>query len=126
MSSALTALSPLDGRYAAKARPLQDYFSEFALIRERVAVEVEWLLALAAEAALPALRPFSDATREELRAAVAGFGIADAERIKAIEAATNHDVKAVEYWLRERFAGNARAHRGGRIHPLRLHLGRHQ
>ena len=107
MSSALTALSPLDGRYAAKARPLQDYFSEFALIRERVAVEVEWLLALAAETALPELRPFSDATREELRAAVAGFDTADAERIKAIEAATNHDVKAVEYWLRERFAANA-------------------
>jgi adenylosuccinate lyase len=105
--TALTALSPLDGRYAAKARPLQDYFSEFALIRERVAVEVEWLLALAAASALPELRPFSNATQDELRAAVAGFGTADAERIKAIEAATNHDVKAVEYWLRERFAGNA-------------------
>lgn len=112
MSSSLTALSPLDGRYAAKTRPLQDHFSEFALMRERVAVEVEWLLALAAEPALPALQPFSDATRQELRAAVAGFGLADAERIKAIEATTNHDVKAVEYWLRERFAGNAQVAAG--------------
>jgi adenylosuccinate lyase len=107
MSSALTALSPLDGRYAAKTRPLQDHFSEFALMRERVAVEVAWVLALADEASFTALKPFSAATRAELEKAVATFGLADAERIKAIEATTNHDVKAVEYWLRERFAANA-------------------
>ncbi len=113
MSSPLTALSPLDGRYAAKAGPLQDYFSEFALIRERVAVEVEWLLALAAEPELRALPAFSDATREALRATVAGFGLPDAQRIKAIEATTNHDVKAVEYWLREQFADNAQVAAAG-------------
>jgi len=107
MPSALTALSPLDGRYAGKTRALQEHFSELALIRERVAVEVQWLLALAADRAFPPLAPFSDATVAELRAAVSGFGGADAERIKAIEGTTNHDVKAVEYWLRERFAANA-------------------
>jgi adenylosuccinate lyase len=105
MSSSLTALSPLDGRYASKTRPLQDHFSEFALIRERVAVEVEWLLALGDEASFKALAPFGEKTRSALRAAVERFGVADAERVKAIETTTNHDVKAVEYWLRETFAG---------------------
>jgi adenylosuccinate lyase len=106
MSSPLTALSPLDGRYASKVRGLQDHFSEFALIRERVAIEVAWLLALAAEPSFDALTPFSATATAELERAARGFGIADAERVKAIEATTNHDVKAVEYWLRERFAGN--------------------
>ncbi len=106
MASPLTALSPLDGRYAGKTRALQDHFSEFALIRERVAVEVEWLLALAADPAFTPLAPFSADTVMELREAAARFSIADAERVKAIESATNHDVKAVEYWLRERFAAN--------------------
>jgi adenylosuccinate lyase len=106
MPSALTALSPLDGRYAAAARPLQDHFSEFALMRERVAVEVEWLLSLAADPAFKLLQPFGAETQAQLREAVARFSLADAERIKAIEATTNHDVKAVEYWLRESFAGN--------------------
>ena len=106
MSSALTALSPLDGRYAAKTRALQDHFSEFALMRERVTVEVEWLLALAEDPGFEALGPFSPATVQELRAAAIGFSVGDAARIKEIEAVTNHDVKAVEYWLRERFAGN--------------------
>jgi adenylosuccinate lyase len=107
MSSPLIALSPLDGRYAAKVRPLQEHFSEFALIRERVAIEIEWLLALASEASFTALEPFSAKAAKELRAAAAKFSIDDAERVKAIEAKTNHDVKAVEYWLRERFARNA-------------------
>jgi adenylosuccinate lyase len=109
MPSPLTALSPLDGRYAARTRPLQDHFSELALMRERVAVEVAWLLALGEETSFDALPAFSAATRAELEAIVAGFGEAEAARIKAIEATTNHDVKAVEYWLRERFAGNAEA-----------------
>jgi adenylosuccinate lyase len=103
----LTALSPLDGRYASKVRSLQDHFSEFALIRERVAVEVAWLLALADEPAFVALKPFSAGARAELERAAGAFSVADAGRVKALEAATNHDVKAVEYWLRERFAGNA-------------------
>ena len=105
MSSPLTALSPLDGRYAAKVRPLQEHFSEFALIRERVAIEIAWLGALAAEPSFEALAPFPPKAAKELRTAAEKFSIADAERIKAIEAKTNHDVKAVEYWLRERFAG---------------------
>ena len=106
MHSPLTALSPLDGRYAAKTRPLQEHFSELALIRERVAVEVAWILALADEPAFKPLAPFSPAARAELERAAASFSLADAERVKAIEATTNHDVKAVEYWLRERLAGN--------------------
>ena len=106
MSSPLSALSPLDGRYAARTRPLQEHFSEFALMRARVRVEIEWLKALASDSSFAALAPFSAATREELDRVAAFFAIADAERIKAIEATTNHDVKAVEYWLRERFASN--------------------
>ena len=107
MTSPLTALSPLDGRYAAKTRALQDHFSEFALMRERVAIEVAWLAALAGEPSFTALKPFSPATAAEMKSVADGFSVADAERIKAIEATTNHDVKAVEYGLRERFAGNA-------------------
>jgi adenylosuccinate lyase len=107
MSHALTALSPLDGRYASKTRALQDHFSEFALIRLRVRVEIAWLKALAAEPAFDLLPAFSAATVEELDRVAAGFSVADAERVKAIEATTNHDVKAVEYWLRERLRGNA-------------------
>jgi adenylosuccinate lyase len=107
MTSPLNALSPLDGRYFAKTRPLQDHFSEFALMRERVAIEVAWLIALGADPSFAPLAAFSAATAQEMKAAVTGFRLADAERIKAIEATTNHDVKAVEYWLRERFAANA-------------------
>src|SRR5258708_35114498 len=106
MSSPLTALSPLDGRYASKTRALQDHCSEFAWMRERVRVEVEWLKALAASPSFKPLKPFSRATVAKLDRALAGFKLADAERIKAIEAKTNHDVKAVEYWLRERLASN--------------------
>src|SRR5688500_7010035 len=106
-SSPLTALSPLDGRYASKAQPLAAHFSELALMRERVTVEVAWLLALGDEPTFAALPAFSASMRRELQEAVAAFSLADGERIKAIEATTNHDVKAVEYWLRERFAANA-------------------
>jgi adenylosuccinate lyase len=107
MTSPLTALSPLDGRYAARTRALQEHFSEFALMRERVAIEVAWLAALGDEPSFTALKPFSPATAAEMKRVAEEFSLADAERIKAIEATTNHDVKAVEYWLRERFAGNA-------------------
>ena len=102
----LTALSPLDGRYAAKVEPLRAHFSEFGLIRNRIRVEVAWLKALAAAPAIPEVRPFSGDTAAELDLCVAGFSPADAAAVKAIEARTNHDVKAVEYWLKERFAGN--------------------
>jgi len=100
----LTALSPLDGRYAEKVDALRDQFSEFALIRQRVRVEVAWLLALAAEGAIAEVPPFADADRTALDEIATSFGVADAARVKAIERTTNHDVKAVEYWLKERVA----------------------
>jgi adenylosuccinate lyase len=103
----LTALSPLDGRYQAKVAPLRALFSEWALIRFRVKVEVEWLKALAAEPTLAEVTPFSPATVAALEALVANFSETDGEAVKAIEATTNHDVKAVEYFLKERLAGNA-------------------
>ena len=100
----LTALSPLDGRYAAKVDALRDAFSEFALIRQRVRVEVAWLKALGAEAAIAEVPAFSDGALAILDAIAASFSAADAARVKAIERTTNHDVKAVEYWLKERVA----------------------
>jgi adenylosuccinate lyase len=103
-AAALTAISPLDGRYASKVSALSTHFSEYALIRDRVRVEIAWLEALADEPGIPEVAPFSTATREALRSAAADFSVADAERVKAIERTTNHDVKAVEYWLKERFA----------------------
>jgi adenylosuccinate lyase len=103
--SALTALSPLDGRYAGKVAALREHFSEYGLIRARVRVEVAWLLALADEPALLDVPAFAPGTRAVLDAVAAEFSVADAERVKAIERTTNHDVKAVEYWLKERFAG---------------------
>lgn len=102
----LTALSPLDGRYRGKVQPLAPYFSEYALIRYRVRVEIEWLKALASEPAIAELKPFSAATVAALNQAVDQFSVKDAEQVKAIESTTNHDVKAVEYWLRQHFATN--------------------
>ena len=104
--SSLNALSPLDGRYQAKLDPLRPHFSEFALIRHRMLVEVEWLKALAAEPALAEIAPFSAGTLAELEAAITGFGETEAAQVKAIEVRTNHDVKALEYWLKERFDSN--------------------
>ena len=101
--AALTALSPLDGRYERKVASLRNYFSEFALIKYRVYVEIEWLIALAGETSIPECTAFSRETIDALRAAAANFSVDDAGRVKAIEATTNHDVKAVEYWLQERF-----------------------
>ena len=103
---ALTALSPLDGRYAAKVEALRAHFSEFGLFRNRIRVEIEWLKALAAAPEIAEVAVFSPATVAELDGATASFSVADAEAVKAIEARTNHDVKAVEYWLKERFKGN--------------------
>ena len=107
MPSPLSALSPLDGRYHKQTSALAAYCSEAALIRYRVRVEIEWLIALAQEPALTEIRRFSAATVDELRQAAAGFAEAEAARVKEIEARTNHDVKAIEYWLKERFAGQA-------------------
>jgi adenylosuccinate lyase len=100
-SSALTALSPLDGRYAGKVAALRPLLSEFGLMHRRVQVEIEWFIALS-DAGLPELAPFSEAARGLLRGLVARFSEADAQAIKDIEATTNHDVKAVEYWLKAR------------------------
>lgn len=102
----LNALSPLDGRYQTKLDPLRPCFSEYALIRHRMLVEVEWLKALATEPALQEIAPFSASTLKELDAAIASFSEVEAGQVKAIEARTNHDVKALEYWLKERFDGN--------------------
>ena len=102
----ITALSPLDGRYESKVSALREHFSEFGLIRNRVKVEVEWLKALAAAPELAEIAPFSAATVAELDAVIAGFSVADGEAVKAIEATTNHDVKAMEYWLKERLGHN--------------------
>ena len=107
MPSPLSALSPLDGRYHKQLAPLTAYCSEAALIRYRVRVEIEWLIALAQDPALAEVRAFSAETVAELRQAAAQFAEADAARVKEIEARTNHDVKAIEYWLKERFAGHA-------------------
>ncbi len=105
-SAALNALSPLDGRYAAKVAPLRALWSEAAFMRHRVRVEIEWLIALS-DAGLPELKPFSERARAALQAVVAQFGDADAQAIKAEERRTNHDVKAVEYFLKKRLADQA-------------------
>ncbi|MCE9633214.1 MAG: adenylosuccinate lyase [Methylophilales bacterium] len=104
--TALNAISPLDGRYQAKLDSLRPYFSEYALIKHRAFVEVEWLKALAANAELPEIAPFSADTIAELDAAIAQFSEVDAAAVKTIEAKTNHDVKALEYWLKECFKSN--------------------
>ncbi len=102
----LNALSPLDGRYQSKLDALRPYFSEYALIKHRAWVEVEWLKALSATPALQEIAPFSAKTIQELDTAIANFSEADATQVKAIEVRTNHDVKALEYWLKEKFEGN--------------------
>jgi adenylosuccinate lyase len=99
--SPLTALSPLDGRYAARLAALRPLLSEFGLMHRRVQVEVEWFIALS-DAGFAEFRPLSEAARGMLRSLVVRFCEADATAIKEIERSTNHDVKAVEYWLRTR------------------------
>ena len=104
--SALNALSPLDGRYAAKADALRPFLSEAGFMAHRVEVEIAWLIGLS-DAGLPELPAFSEAARARLQGLVENFSEADAARIKAIERTTNHDVKAVEYWLKEQVADDA-------------------
>ena len=101
MSDALTALSPLDGRYAGKVDALRPIFSEYGLIKARVKVEVEWLLALADAPGIIELPPFTAAATTRLRKLASDFSTSDAARVKAIERTTNHDVKAVEYFIKE-------------------------
>jgi adenylosuccinate lyase len=111
MPSPLAALSPLDGRYARTADPLREYFSEQALIRYRVRIELAWLQALAAERAIRELKPFSRSTIAAFDGLVKNFSERDAEHIKNIEAETKHDVKAIEYWLRAKLAKSSEAQR---------------
>ncbi|WP_110656411.1 adenylosuccinate lyase [Salinicola halimionae] len=108
--SALTALSPVDGRYATKAAPLREHFSEFGLIRARVTVEVRWLERLAAHPGIREVPPLSAASQAFLDKLVKEFSIADAARIKTIERTTNHDVKAVEYFIKEAIADQPELH----------------
>ena len=107
MINPISALSPLDGRYAATAEPLRPIFSEYGLMKARVRVELEWLKALAAEPNIREVAPFSAATLAEIDSVISGFSLDDAAAVKAIEATTNHDVKAIEYWLKQRFTANA-------------------
>src|SRR3954471_4061466 len=109
MPSPLAALSPLDGRYAKTVDPLRIYFSEQALIRYRIRIELEWLQALAGEGGGRELNPFSPRTLGAFRKLIADFSERDVQHIKAIEADTNHDVKAIEYWLRSRLGSNREA-----------------
>jgi adenylosuccinate lyase len=103
----LTALSPVDGRYAARLHALRPIFSEYGLIRARVKVEVEWLVALAGERGIVELGPFSAAAVQRLRNLAERFSVEDAAKVKQIESTTNHDVKAVEYFLKQRMEGDA-------------------
>ncbi|MFN0013258.1 MAG: lyase family protein, partial [Saprospiraceae bacterium] len=98
----LLSISPIDGRYADKTRELNPYFSEYALIRYRVFVEIQYFIALC-QYGLPQLAAFDDDKIDDLNAIFERFSLADAEQIKGIERTTNHDVKAVEYFLKEKF-----------------------
>jgi len=97
-----TALTPLDGRYGQKINQLRPIFSEFGLIKYRSLVEIKWLQALSKESQLPEVSAFSDQVNEELDSIIEAFSVADAETVKEIEATTNHDVKAVEYFLKQK------------------------
>ncbi|NHR06894.1 adenylosuccinate lyase [Chromobacterium haemolyticum] len=102
----LTALSPLDGRYAGQVEALRNLFSEYGLMKFRIKVELEWLKMLAAEPGIEEVPSFSEATIREIDDVIANFNVQHGEEVKAIEARTNHDVKAIEYWLKERLSGN--------------------
>jgi adenylosuccinate lyase len=105
--SALTSLSPLDGRYAAKVENLRPIFSEYGLMQRRVLVEVSWLQALADSHQIDEVAPLSAAGSAKLQAIANGFSVADGERVKEIERTTNHDVKAIEYFIKQRIEGDA-------------------
>ena len=115
-NAALLAISPLDGRYASKCSEFQEVFSEYGLIKRRVLVECTWLEALCDAEEISESRPLDDGERKALRAIASEFSPEDAARIKEIEKTTNHDVKAVEYFLKEKVAGTSLAERGEFIH----------
>ncbi|VAW98232.1 Adenylosuccinate lyase @ SAICAR lyase [hydrothermal vent metagenome] len=105
--TSLTAVSPIDGRYAARSEVLRDLFSEYALIKHRVIVEVRWLQHLAAEKNIDEVPAFSKDAQAALEKILSDFSVEDAQKVKDIERTTNHDVKAVEYFLKEAIKGNA-------------------
>ena len=105
--NALTALSPLDGRYESKTAPLRPLFSEYGLIRRRVVVEIRWLQTLAEHQQIGEIPPFSASAKKLLDGIIESFSESDARRVKEIEATTNHDVKAIEYFLKEKTRGNS-------------------
>lgn len=105
--SALTAVSPIDGRYATKTAKLRDVFSEYGLIKRRLEVEVRWLQQLASNPGIPEVPQLSSSASELLDKLAQNFSVEDAARVKEIERTTNHDVKAVEYWLKEQFSGTS-------------------
>ncbi|MBG8624188.1 adenylosuccinate lyase [Neisseria meningitidis] len=104
MINPIASLSPLDGRYAQSVEALRPIFSEYGLMKARVKVELNWLKALAAEPKIAEVPPFSAETLAEIDTVIENFSLEDAAAVKAIEATTNHDVKAIEYWLKKRFA----------------------
>lgn len=108
--SDLTAISPIDGRYGNKTEELRQIFSEYGLIRCRVEVEVRWLQKLAAHQAIAEVPQLSESANAVLEQIMAGFSVADAQAIKEIERTTNHDVKAVEYFIKRKIASNAELH----------------
>ena len=108
--SSISALSPVDGRYGSKTASLRPYFSEFGLIYNRVLVEVRWLQQLASHPQIEEVSPLSDAANALLEDLIANFDESQAQRVKDIESVTNHDVKAVEYYIKEQFKGNAELH----------------
>ena len=112
----LLNISPLDGRYASKVAPLREIFSEYGLVKRRFAVEVAWFEELSAEPGIPELPALTDSEKSFLDGLVENFSLADAKRVKEIESVTNHDVKAVEYALKEKFAGTSLAGRSEFIH----------
>jgi adenylosuccinate lyase len=103
----LNAVSPIDGRYASKTQDLRAIFSEYGLIKQRVLVEIRWMQALSQQAGIQEIPPFSDPANTLLNQIITEFNEADAQRIKTIERITNHDVKAVEYFLKEKIADHA-------------------
>lgn len=104
--SSLTAISPVDGRYGSKTKDLRAIFSEFGLIKARVTVEIRWLQKLSEHPGIPEVSTFSDKANDTLNLIVEGFSVSDAARVKEIERTTNHDVKAVEYFIKERISDN--------------------
>ena len=116
MLDSLTAISPLDGRYGSKVEEFREIFSEYGLIKRRVTVECAWLAALAANPGIPECPPLAKDEAAVLDALVHDFTVADAQRIKDIEKTTNHDVKAVEYFIKEKIAGTSLAKRGEFVH----------